>query len=192
VVTATRRSTAGTGFDFEDGVAAWVLLQALAGRGLPVEGIVERLQMQTGSLHWDIDDLLLTTQGARHLAISCKGNVQVSANGLPESFATQAWQLWTKADSPFDPATDRLALATQGTHAGFQSAWSDVKKFATSDDAALAGVDQVDQFRRAATYIDRILKGEKPAALPVQEPTKYELVINLKPPKRSNSMCHHL
>ncbi len=45
------------------------------------------------------------------------------------------------------------------------------------------GPDRIDQFRRAAGYIDRILKGEKPADLPVQSPTKYETVINLKTAK---------
>jgi putative ABC transport system substrate-binding protein len=45
------------------------------------------------------------------------------------------------------------------------------------------GPDTVDQFRRAAVYVDRILKGEKPAELPVQAPTKYELVINTKTAK---------
>ena len=45
------------------------------------------------------------------------------------------------------------------------------------------GTDLVDQYRRAANYIDRILKGEKPSDLPVQNPSRYELVINLKTAK---------
>ena len=45
------------------------------------------------------------------------------------------------------------------------------------------GVDRVDIFRRAATYVDRILRGAKPADLPVQLPTKFEMVVNLKTAK---------
>jgi putative ABC transport system substrate-binding protein len=55
--------------------------------------------------------------------------------------------------------------------------------FATGGGLISYGPDLIDQYRRAAGYVDRILKGEKPADLPVQAPSKYELVLNLKTAK---------
>jgi putative ABC transport system substrate-binding protein len=60
--------------------------------------------------------------------------------------------------------------------------------YVTRDNVSIGGLisygaDFTDMYRRAASYVDRILKGEKPADMPVQAPTKYDLVINLKTAK---------
>ena len=57
------------------------------------------------------------------------------------------------------------------------------RSFVTAGGLASYGANETDQYRRAANYVDRILRGEKPADLPVQAPTKYELVVNLKTSK---------
>jgi putative tryptophan/tyrosine transport system substrate-binding protein len=55
--------------------------------------------------------------------------------------------------------------------------------FAAAGGLMSYGIDQIDQWRRAASYVDRILRGERPGELPVQAPTKFELVVNLKTAK---------
>ena len=55
--------------------------------------------------------------------------------------------------------------------------------FVTGGGLISYGANVIEQYRRAAGYVDRILKGEKPAILPVQNPTKYDLVVNLKTAK---------
>ena len=58
-----------------------------------------------------------------------------------------------------------------------------VSDFAKDGGLLSYGTDEVDTFRRAATYVDRILRGEKPAELPVQLPAKFEMAVNLKTAK---------
>ncbi len=57
------------------------------------------------------------------------------------------------------------------------------RSFVSAGGLVSYGPDYIDQYRRAAGYVDRILKGEKPADLPVQAPTRYETVLNLKTAK---------
>jgi putative ABC transport system substrate-binding protein len=70
-------------------------------------------------------------------------------------------------------------IVTRAAH-GRLPALYPLRLFATAGGLLSYGIDSIGSFRQAGSYVDRILKGEKPAELPVQAPTKYELIINLK------------
>lgn len=106
-----------------------------------VGGVGTQLQAQVSTLGWRFDDLLLTGEakgGPRRLAISAKGNQQVSASGLPSDIVTQAWEQWRDPQGPFNRASDGLALVTLGTHTKFQANWREVKNACSGSDVVLA------------------------------------------------------
>jgi putative ABC transport system substrate-binding protein len=97
---------------------------------------------------------------------SFNGEANVGLVSMPDSFTTVHSDLI-------------ISLATKYR----LPAVSWIRSFAAGGGLISYGVDLPDLYRRAASYVDRILKGAKPADLPVQQPTKFELVINLKTAK---------
>ena len=89
--------------------------------------------------------------------------------------------------SPFAVVHRDLIFALAARHR-LPSIYYD-RSFVTTGGLMSYGADILDLYRRAASYVDRILKGEKPSSLPVQAPTKYELVINLKTAKELGLDC---
>src|SRR5205823_10895470 len=79
-------------------------------------------------------------------------------------------------------ATNRQSIIALAAHHRLPSVYP-FRYFVASGGLMSYGIEILETYRQAASYVDRILKGEKPADLPVQAPTKYELVINLKTAK---------
>lgn len=158
---ATLRSTSGAGFEFEDLISAWQLVKALSGELAPgIGGVVTQVQAQVSTLGWRIDDLLLTAQAtgaSRRLAISAKGNMQVTAAGLPADFVTRAWEQWRDQQGPFNRSDDGLALVTLGTHKEFNPAWREVKNACSGTDMALT-MSRIRSNTRQSRVFDSVQK----------------------------------
>lgn len=158
---ATLRSQSGAGFAFEDLISAWQLVKALSGEQAPgIGGVVTQVQAQVSTLGWRIDDLLLTAQAIaapRRLAISAKGNLQVTAAGLPADFVTRAWEQWRDPQGPFNRAADGLALVTLGTHQAFDPAWREVKNACSGTDTALT-MSRIRSNTRQSRVFDSVQK----------------------------------
>jgi putative ABC transport system substrate-binding protein len=98
--------------------------------------------------------------------LSCSRRLRPGSSGLPDVFMT----------------AHRVPIITAAARNNVPAVYP-VSAFARDGGLLSYGVQQVDLFRRAATYVDRILRGEKPGDLPVQFPTKYDLFLNLRTAK---------
>ena len=179
---ATRRSMSGAGFDFEDLISAWLMVKMLTGEQAPaIGGSGTKLQAQVDSLGWHIDDLLLTTQGdagvSGHLAISAKGNQQVTASGLPADFVNRAWKQWCDPQSPMSRSDDSLALVTLGKHTDFDATWREVK-YACADSDIKSAMSRIRSNRKQSRVFDSVQKPNKKDTIVTDEET-IELIRRL-------------
>jgi putative ABC transport system substrate-binding protein len=122
-----------------------------------------------------------TERAATALGLDLRAFEVRSANDLPGAFAAMAdWRadgLVTLTDGMLFSQRDRVAeLALKSKRPGVYPE----AEFVAAGGLASYGPSLPDLFRRAASYVDKILKGAKPADLPIEQPTKFELVVNLK------------
>ena len=128
---------------------------------------------------------ILSLQEAREAARALALELQVlevrQGNDLASAFAAlTAWRAEAVLAFPGPPMSTELAHLAQLAAAHRVPAMFIRREFVEVGGLLAYGPSYADNFRRAATYVDKILKGAKPADLPVEQPMKYELVINLK------------
>ena len=132
----------------------------------------------------------LNVSGCRHDKSSYVGGPLPGSRNAPEAADIKSALIkWGEASNygvvvPSDPSTNSNRALIIDLAARHRIPVVFALRAAVADGGLMSyGVDIPELFRRAAVYADRILKGEKPADLPVQMPTKFELVINLKTAK---------
>lgn len=86
-----------------------------------------------------------------------KGNLQVTAAGLPADFVTRAWEQWRDSQGPFNHVTDGLALVTLGTHQAFDPSWREFKNACSGTDLALT-MSRIRSNRSQSRVFDSVQK----------------------------------
>jgi len=105
-----------------------------------------------------------------------------------ETFKSETQALYVCADALLNAYQNRINILAVG--ARLPTIYPS-RNFLESGGLISYGVNNADLFRRAADYVDKILRGAKPSNLPVEQPTKFELVFNLITPRRSAWTCRH-
>jgi putative ABC transport system substrate-binding protein len=137
-------------------------------------------QDQMSTISWNELRLPATSLGVQLYSIEIRNSSDLD-KGFEEAIRSRAGALAIMPAPVFVTNIDRIAgLAAKGRLPSIFH----VKEFVDSGGLVAYGTDRSELFKRAATYVDKILKGAKPADLPVEQPKKFELVINLKTAKQ--------
>ena len=171
-------ATGFTSFEYSIG-AKWLELLKEIAPGVTRVGVIRDPALTTGTGQWGAIQSVAPSFGVELTAINQR-NASDIERAVTAFARSQDCGLILTASAM--AAAHRHLIITLAAQHKLPAVY--FERFYARDGGLISyGPDFVDQYRQAATYVDRILKGEKPADLPVQAPTKYELVINLKTAK---------
>jgi putative ABC transport system substrate-binding protein len=171
-------ATGFTNFDYSFG-GKWLELLKQIAPGVTRAAVLRESAIAAGPAQYGAIQAVAPSLGVELRAIDTRNAGEIE--GAITTFAGNSNGGLIVTGSPAATVHRALIVALAARHRLPTIYYS--RYFVTEGGLISYGPEYVDQFRRAATYVDRILKGEKPADLPVQTPTKYELVINLKTAK---------
>jgi ABC-type uncharacterized transport system substrate-binding protein len=181
IASLSRPGGNATGFlNFEYNLAAkWVeVLKEIAPK-VTRAGVLRDASVSQGIGQFAVIQSVAPSLGVEVMPINLRDPVEIERDITTLARSTNAGLILTAA--PSGPVHRDLVIALAARHK-LPAVYIE-RLFATAGGLVSYGPDFIDQYSRAARYVDRILKGEKPADLPVQAPTKYDLVVNLKTAK---------
>jgi putative ABC transport system substrate-binding protein len=173
-----RNATGYASFDYSIG-GKWLELLKEAAPDVKRVGVLRDPDITAGIGQWSVIQAVAPMLGLEPVAINVR-----EAGDLEQAVAAFAGREHGGliVTSGAGPVRHRDLIISLAEHHKLPAIYY-ARAFVASGGLISYGADRIDLFRRAAGYVDRILRGEKPSDLPVQSPTKYELVVNLKAAK---------